>query len=205
MRSWRVGRSSTLVFQDGAWKAVRGHDPRHLGRRGDMSRGLSREGLAVIAFVVSRRRFTGIGSAGGPGRRAGEHRWRVQTATSGQIAVAADEARKRVDDKLLALLRLGPCVRTSEWAPPPDVQAIIDGGRVWWGGRGDAGAGGGCRRVALTSSRAQAANGGEIQTWALVPNRVSIEDLISSASSRVTAQVPDPSMTISPDPRWAGR
>jgi hypothetical protein len=46
--------------------------------------------------------------------------------------------------------------------------------------------------------------GGEVGTWALVPNRISVEDLISSATSQVSAQVPSPAMEMNPDPAAGG-
>ena len=41
-------------------------------------------------------------------------------------------------------------------------------------------------------------------TWVLVPNQVSVEDLISSASNQVSAQVPLPAKDMSPDPAVGG-
>lgn len=40
--------------------------------------------------------------------------------------------------------------------------------------------------------------GGATATWVLVPNRVSVDDLIASASQQVQAQVPSPEMNINP-------
>ncbi len=47
-------------------------------------------------------------------------------------------------------------------------------------------------------------NGGGVQTWAMVPNQVSVDDLISSATRQVTAQVPSPSMNMNPTPAVGG-
>jgi hypothetical protein len=122
--------------------------------------------------------------------------------TSGHVAVAASRTEEGGRQAARSAPSRPVCT-FSQWVTPPEAQAMID-----------AGASGG----AVEAMQAQAAaadaslyvrscpgpNGGEIQTWALVQNRVSIEDLISSATSRVTAQVPDPEMTMSPDPSVGG-
>lgn len=45
---------------------------------------------------------------------------------------------------------------------------------------------------------------GASATWVLVPNRVSVDDLIASASQQVRGQVPSPTMNINPDPAVGG-
>jgi len=96
-----------------------------------------------------------------------------------------------------------PVCRYERWVRPPEAQAIIDAG----------GSGGEIETMEAAAAAADAglfkricptATGGENTTWALVPNRVSIEELIASASQRVSAQVPSPSTNMSPDPSVGG-
>ena len=45
---------------------------------------------------------------------------------------------------------------------------------------------------------------GTVSSFALVPNRISVEHLITSAANRVRAQIPSPELNISPPPEVGG-
>jgi len=46
--------------------------------------------------------------------------------------------------------------------------------------------------------------GGTVSTLQLVPNRINVEDLIDSARSQVSAQLPSPMLNMNPDPSVGG-
>ena len=83
MRSWRVGLALRSYSRTAPGRLYRGHDSGHPGWARRRVPSVIAEGFGSHRDRLSRRRFTGIGSGGGPGRWAGEHRCVVENANVG--------------------------------------------------------------------------------------------------------------------------
>ena len=85
-----------------------------------------------------------------------------------------------------------------KWVTPDGVQPVLDG-------LGDESALNQLLdQAAATDSTLYTKTCDTVASWSLVPNQVSVEDLVSSASQQVKAQVPSPAMDMSPDPTVGG-